>query len=289
LESLFKEINDTHDRDLYVLEVCRMTTASLSRLAAEANTEALDELWEMQQQVQGLAKGSSLHDARYEARIAVMELSRRIDRAIGVTVRAAQAKGLVQSLGDPTAELPSPKRWVGRGNTRQEMYGITDRVSDEEFEAALSRARQDGNMSRRHVLACIRAAEQVGDWVPHRNDHSTAGAARRRQLIREMAEEGKTSRDMERILGTLAQTVRLIARNNGIEIPAEKFVAKTRVHKADRIMEETVNSLSAIAMSMELVDPAEIDRDKAAGWLSIIDSSVRTIKQVARSIREETL
>lgn len=293
MDSLFTGIGEAENRDVFVVEACRAARKHLNDLMEQHTVEAIDEIWELQQQFQGFSKGGNLRTG-FTAMTAVMETSRRADRALTVAVRRAQEAGIVRSNRSATTgrpsdpSLPSPRRWTSHGNTRQELYALTDRVSDEEFERALGAARTDGNLSRRNVLRHIRQAERTDDWVPNPEDHTSPAAARRVQLIREMAQGNMSSRQISDRIGTLAGTIRMIARRNNIEIPADKIIGKTRWQNADRIMEETANALAGLAMSMELVDPAGVDRTLAPGWLASIAASVKTINQVTKSVREET-
>src|SRR5690606_25363696 len=116
-----------------------------------------------------------------DAELAATELVRRAERAIGQGIRAGQEAGEIADRGykgkpsspytrirngaeehiqpqvpDTITTLPSPRDFLGHAQERVDVYAMTDDVSEEEFEQAISDAKDEGNLSRANVVRHIK-------------------------------------------------------------------------------------------------------------------------------------
>lgn len=99
------------------------------------------------------------------AEVAASEIIRRAERRLGQLVRKEQDDGTIRpsihpaiSYGD---DRPSPQNFFGSHKDQTDSYAMTDGVSDEHFEGALTAARDEKNMSRANVVRKIRG------WPEH--------------------------------------------------------------------------------------------------------------------------
>lgn len=112
--------------------------------------------------------------------------------------------------------------------------------------------------------------------------------ADRADLIAELAALGYSSRQMPAKVGVTEETVRRIAREHGIEIPADKHVARTKRMDSNRIASETVIALDALAMGVELIDYAALDLSQAGQWADSLSHSFRALNRFKDNIRKAT-
>jgi len=227
-----------------------------------------------------------------EIELDAAEMVRRAERGLGVVIRNGQAEGVLPTTGQGTAGAfgPGGRERRGPDSTRSHIadllphgseramtYAVTDDVTDEQFETALTAAKQEGNLSRRNVVRKVKA-------------QTTAFQSRkqRAQRIAELAEQGYSSRQMSGRVGVSEETVRLIARDFGLTIHADKTMGKTRRHDSNRIAQETVNALEGLAMGVDLIAYDGLDRETAAHWATSLDASMRTLNRFRKQIKEMT-
>jgi hypothetical protein len=235
-----------------------------------------------------------------QAAIAVGEVTRRAERGIGVGVRRGQAdgtiktgKGIAGGKGRPVTDFTAS--YDDLSNSKASIYHMTDGVTDEEFEEVLAEAVAEGNLTRRNVVRKIwdrhgrpqpRGGEGEGEgWIPKPSDRRPVAATRRRQIIRESAARGYTSRQISELTGILAPTIRDMARREKIPIPADTFVANTRHPDSNRIAGETIHALEGLVMGVQLIDPGALDPGQAAVWSSSLSESVRVLARLAKTMK----
>jgi hypothetical protein len=80
--------------------------------------------------------------------------------------------------------------------------------------------------------------------------------------------------------------VRRIAREMGIEIPADQFVVGTRRHDSNRIARETVQALEGLAMGVGLIDPRDLDPAQAGDWAASLTESIKVLSRLTRTMRK---
>jgi hypothetical protein len=209
-----------------------------------------------------------------EAVMAAQEIVRRAERQIGVAIRRGQDKAEIS----PT-DFISKGEWYGGGHDggRNGMYALAD-VTDEAFEEAIKLARAHGDLTRINVIRNLPGGQRQrsDDWIPGFADRRPDASARRRELIRDWAQQGYSSRQISERLNINDGTIRRIARGMGVTIKADTLINKTRIHDQNRIIREAAHSLDAIVMGLDLVDPKTIDPDeKEASLPSLIKSAQR--------------
>lgn len=101
---------------------------------------------------------------------------RRWERALGTAIREGQERGEIKAKGGDYASCdvqdiaakPSPSDFASKtelSNPRGTgIYALTDNATDEQFEAALSEAKDDSNVSRANVVRKLKSAtERLAD------------------------------------------------------------------------------------------------------------------------------
>ncbi|AIK69154.1 hypothetical protein PBI_HADES_47 [Mycobacterium phage Hades] len=118
-----------------------------------------------------------------EFQLDAAEFVRRAERGLGVAIREGQERGDVSKLGgdrksdSPKSTLISPHEVAtraelhGGGNDPGTgIYAMTDGVSDEAFEEAITEAREEGNLSRANVARKAKAKAQPKKEAIDAND-----------------------------------------------------------------------------------------------------------------------
>lgn len=130
------------------------------------------------------AKASAIQEMSKQLRLGkelqldAAEFVRRAERGIGVGIREGQANGTVNGVGTHTnrgnghqsgreslttsskvrpTDLASQHELHGANNPGEGIYAMTDGVSDEQFEEALTEAKGEGNLSRANVARKAKA------------------------------------------------------------------------------------------------------------------------------------
>jgi hypothetical protein len=227
-----------------------------------------------------------------EIQLDAQEMVRRAEYALAKSIRKGQGEGTVRRRGDrqnfgnqhvsgvprdnwnskssPT-DFASPHELEGNGAG---LYDLADGVEPDEFDAALDEAKSEGNLSRANVARKVKAKTRSRDD--------------RADLIEELANKGYSSRQMPSKVGVSEETVRQIARDFGIEIPADRAIGGTRRHNSHRIASETVAALEGLAMGVGLINYDEIDPREARQWADSLNDSFRVLNRFHKQIKETT-
>ncbi len=221
---------------------------------------------------------------------------RRMNSAVGPS--AVWDDGTISKLGGDRKRdygaMRAPREFGTRGELyggggQPGIYGLIDDVTDGEFEDALGDARLEQDLSRVNLSSKIAWRRSRRDsWVPAAGDRTTQAAIRRREIISDRAKRGYTSRRISKEIGTLAETVRAIARDIGVEIVADQVASKATRHDSARIARETTSALEGLAMGVELVDLAELDLGEAREWAGSLAGSLRALSRFAKQLTEMT-
>ncbi len=229
------------------------------------------------------------------------EMVRRAEYALGKAIRKGQEEGTIRTQGQRGPQSPYSRERHGQIEHVQaesassdnclpgvrdiapdfydngsQIPAMVDGVSDEQFDAAISRAREEGNLSRANVVRKVRhqASPQTRDG--------------RADLIEELARQGYSSRQMPSRVGVSEEAIRQIARDYGIEIPGDKAILRTRRIDSNRVAAQTVTALEGLVMGVELIDYAQIDPQGARQWAASLTDSLRVLNRFARQIKETT-
>ncbi len=113
-----------------------------------------------------------------------------------------------------------------------------------------------------------------------------SGRQQRADLIADLAAQGYSSRQMPEQVGVAEESVRQIARDFGIEIPADKAVGRTRRINSTQVVENTATALEGLITGIEQVDFAAVDPEVARQWVASFNESLRALKKFARAVEE---
>lgn len=226
------------------------------------------------------------------------EMVRRAEYALGKAIRAGQEAGEIRERGqranaanqhgasavpgDNRNSTASPYDFAKpdelHGNGDGNIYALADGVTEAEFEAALSDAKAEGNLSRANVVRKVKGVKSEG-LTP----------VERLRKIRELAPSGMSSGQIAREVGVTEETVRDVARRNNITITADEVLRGTRRSiDSNRIVNETVMTLDAMLTPLRLVNFDDLDVEQAENWASSLTNSLRALNRFAKQIKEMT-
>jgi len=218
---------------------------------------------------------------------------RRAERGVGVAIRKGQEDGVIATLADGAskreahrgsnntsvldrASKPSPDEFASKAELHGNgagIYHMTDDVSDEQFEEALAEAESEGNLSRANVVRKIKEPGEVREQLATR--------------IAALAAEGYTSKQIASETGKHLDWVRKLARTRGITIPADIVTSRSHNLDAERMMTGAVEYTAAVADSLKMIDPNDLDPDDLTEWVKAIEKSARSILTTTRQMKEQ--
>lgn len=262
-------------RDRLALALAATGPEQVKAIKAEASVIA-----EMSRQV-GVSK---------EIQTDAQEMVRRSEFALGKAIRAGQEAGTVRKNGEhefagnqhgagPVPETntysqESPKAFFGTSNEMVDTYAMSDNVTEEEFEAALTEARAEGNVSRANVVRKVKertySEAQTEKW----------------ERVAEMAESGYTSPQIARAVGMSESGLKSGAGQRGITFPADKHTRNTRRLDSNRIVRESIASLEGIVAGLELINPGDLDVGEAPKWVDSLTEITTALAKAKRTIKE---
>lgn len=200
---------------------------------------------------------------------AFQEMALRADRALGRTLNNLRATGMLAAKGQngTSEDCPPPLSWYGITQNNIPRYArFLGGLDQETFDAALSRASADRNLSAAHVQRIL-------------NGEDGGAHTKRVAKVTEFAAQGLSSYDMAQRLGFRdGHNVRQLARRYDIDIPGDRTSAaqiKSRaiLRSTDGFTERNyyglANALSALDHVMTeaagQLHP-DITSDQATAW-----------------------
>ncbi len=288
----------------FVVQACERAKAWLREALDHGEIEQIAEI---KSQAEAVRVYTTQKQLGKDVQLAATEIVRRAERGIGLAIRRGQCSGQIAKRGDRGGRgapgvrggnpgdargdhLGSSAALFRNGKERADSYAMADGVSDTDFEDALGQAKADRDLSRANVVRKIRrrrgAASEPGQQVPGSADRSPQAAARRRELIGNLAASGMSSQQIGERLGIGGDRVRQEAREHGIDIRADAVLGRARRFDTNRIVRETVHALEGLAMGVDLADLAEIDRAEAPQWAASLRRSLRVLRRFARQVEE---
>jgi hypothetical protein len=249
------------------------------------------------------ALGESLYEIEAES---ARERQRRAGQEHGRGIASGPESGSYEPRGDTRDRVGEALGMAGGTYSKLRFaHGLASNPKTPADERALARdalaemdrtntitgpaKRLRAKIGAKHTQVAKAAAEPEPepDWVPAPNEKGREAVARRRELIAEYGRTGYTSGQIGDRLGILDQTIRRIARDNGITIIAD--VALGRSHKridSNRIIREIVQDLEHTETSISLVDFAELDRAEIKHWTASLSKSIRMLNRLHKQLKE---
>lgn len=229
------------------------------------------------------------------------EILRRCERGVGRAIRNGQASGTIASrenpgnrprrdyirkgkliqIGEvpPSSVIASPRAFLPGKQIAFEIYALIDGIGDDWFDQVIAEARAEGNLSRANVIRRLGRQQENFSRAPRR---------RKAERIAELAADGVSSRQMAEALGISDETIRNIAREFDVEIPADKIIARTRRPDSNRIVTQTVDTLSSLVLGLDLVDYDDIDLTEVGQWVTSMDESFRALNRFKNQLKKVT-
>lgn len=228
-----------------------------------------------------------------EIQLDAQEMVRRAEYALGKAIRRGQAEGTIAKPGDIGSsfgtnpftrssrgdDLVRPASLVPHTVERNAIYALAE-ADPQTFENALAEAKDEDNPSRANVVRKVRQRRDVAG--PPTTRDQRAG------LIAELAAQGYSSRQMPARVGVTEESVRQIARDYDIEIPADKVIGRTRRINPNTVVENTATALEGLVMGIEAVDLTGVDPQVASQWADSLDDSLKKLRGFANQIRKAT-
>jgi hypothetical protein len=288
----------------FVVQACQRARAWLREALEHGEIEQIAEI---KSQAEAVRVYTTQKQLGKDAQLAAAEIVRRAERGIGVAIRRGQQTGEIARRGDRGGRsasgvdagnpndrcddhLGSPGSFFRHADERADTYAMTDGVSDTDFEDALGEAKAEGNLSRANVVRKIRQRRSnpptASGQVPDPAETSPEAAARRQELIGELAAGGMSSVQIGERLGIGDDRVRQVAREHGIAIRADTVLGRTRRPDSNRIVRETAHALEGLAMGVGLADPARLDPGEASEWATSMARSIRQLSKFVRQMKE---
>jgi ParB family chromosome partitioning protein len=128
---------------------------------------------------------------------------------------------------------------------------------------------------------------EAGEWIPPKGDSSQKAAARRRDLIQELARRGYSSEQIGDRIGMRPETVRRIAREERTSISADEALRKThRKIDSNRIIRETVAGFEGLELALSLVDFDALDTYEIPNWTASLSEAIRILNRLNKQLKE---
>lgn len=208
-----------------------------------------------------------------------LEMVRRAERGVGQAIRKGQAEGAINSgansarirygILDRNSVPASPSTVAPNAEERHHIYAMTDGVTDEQFDAAIEDAKAEENVSRANVVRKIRGFANTG----------VVTRKQRAEKISELAERGHTRTAIADKLGIHLATVANIAKEYGVDIPADSVTKRTVGLKSNDLLERAVGMAETLSRSVAAINP----HDLGEGAESEIDALIQYISAVRKA------
>jgi hypothetical protein len=172
-------------------------------------------------------------------------------------------------------ELQSPTPYFAHAQEKTDTYAVTDGVTDEQFDAAIESAKEEGNLSRANV---VRKVAEISTYRDRQSDKWST--------ISEMAEQGYHSAQIAKSVGMSEQGLRKGAREKGIEIRADKLLGNSRRIDPLYVIEQIVLSLEVSQSSLDVVTFEDVTPQQASEWLERLTEPLRAIRKMQTELKE---
>jgi hypothetical protein len=185
-EDYAAEIERAADPAAYVIQACERAKVWLAQVLDHGDIDAIVELKSQAEAIRVYTMSKQLGQ---DAAIAAGEIVRRAERGIGLAIRKGQEAGEIAKRGEnpyrgnqyhhpgEAAEERSSKKlpsdFLSKDELAKAAYPMTDNVTPEQFESAISAAKAEGNMTRTNVV------RKIQDPTPTAPEPQAAGRNRK--------------------------------------------------------------------------------------------------------------
>lgn len=229
---------------------------------------------------------------------AIIEIERPAAAERQKATQAKPGEKIGQGGGLSATTLPSPKKSVEAAATAagwsrtqyrrvSEVTSAAEDPSDPEVQAVAQEAQaamDSGDITVSAAHARVRDAKAAKTPLGKLNRLSSDLRA---DQIRPLAERGMTSTQIAADLGITDQQVKKLAKAHGITIQADVVVGRQgqRVD-SNRVVAESVITLSGVASGLALVDYDALDRSQVDGWLTSLAESQTALTRLKNQLRK---
>lgn len=282
------------------LAVIQMLSEARSWLSHAVEASEPQSIANFKAQMATVAEATKQLGLSKEIQMDAQEMVRRAERGVGLAIRKGQVEGTVATRHEMKSRATAVRE-VNQGRLDQQVlnplmakpkptdlapsadltgngagiYAMTDGVSDERFDEALSEAKSEENLSRANVVRKVRGQA------------SPLSGEKRLDRIAELANKGWTSDAIGRDIGHGEPYIRRLARKNDIPIPGDVALGNSRRKvDHDRIAQETVNALEGLVLGLQLLNLDEVDRRHMTAWATSLSKSLPTLNRFHNQIKE---
>jgi hypothetical protein len=177
-------LDEYADAGAFIIHSCERAKDWLTQCIAHGE---IDDIVELKSQAEAIRVYTTTKQLGRDAELAAAEIVRRAERGIGVCIRKGQEAGeiAVQGLNIATAQRQhrvvktvfdyvTAAEW--RGNEAGLVH-LTDGVTDEQFDKAITEAKAEGNLSRANVVRKVARTSGGKAAKPKQSDDSSSRLA----------------------------------------------------------------------------------------------------------------
>lgn len=239
--------------------------------------DQMEQIIEIKSQAEAIRVYTVQKQLGRDAELAAAEIVRRAERCIGLAIERGRDAGTILRRGQTKAKMSksttppaSARDLIGSG----ELYGsgehpgihhLAVNVTDAAFDAAITEAKAEKNLSRANVARKVKRANRAGgqEWD---------------EIVR-LAAEGHTSHQIAEILGITRSSVVTRATRSGVTIRADRVVGKSRLLNCNRVLADFVSTLESLTPSIELIDVAKVKQSVLRESIASLDTSLRELRR----------
>lgn len=191
--------------------------------------------------------------------------------------------------------LDLPERVTGKDGksypaSRASNLPVSHKLPIEKAEA-IERMLRDGsgvNTVAKALSTTTRTVHKVREAIGLPGiDRTPSGVSARRDRIRQMAEEGYTSRQIAEAIGQSHDGTRDWLRKEGVDVPGDRATRHTKRHDSTRIVETIVMDAEHLTAGVNLIDFSTLDRGRIGEWAESLIASKKALDSFIRRLLKE--
>lgn len=161
----------------YVELACERAKAWLSDALAHGD---IDQIVEIKSQAEAIRIYTTQKKLGRDAELSAAEIVRRAERGLGIAIRRGQEEGeLYPGRGRPAVKAGDTSIYqkvadvaqMGRDILSRDIYPMADGVTDDQFDAAIAEAKEEGNLSRANVVRKVKGEKREPKSVHYGRRH----------------------------------------------------------------------------------------------------------------------